>query len=98
MKKFLLVSALALFVMSCGEGKSDKILLDSTGTINTISVVVDNETWKGSVGEAIRDVLAAPIYGLPQDEPTFNINQIPSHVFTGFITKNRTVLKIVTNK
>lgn len=100
MKKFLLVSALAIFIMSCGDGKSsnDKILLASTGAMNTISVVVDNETWKGSIGEAVRDVLAAPIYGLPQDEPIFNINQIPPHVFTDFITKNRTVLKVVTNK
>ncbi|GAA4234009.1 hypothetical protein GCM10022291_12460 [Postechiella marina] len=100
MKKILLVSVLALFAMSCKDGKSsnEKILLDSNGTINTISVVVDNEIWKGSVGEAVRDVLAAPIYGLPQEEPIFNINQIPPHVFTDFITKNRTVLKVELNK
>lgn len=99
MKKHLLILTLAVLVMSCGKGKSNqKILLDATGTLNNISVVVDNETWKGPLGEAIRNLLAAPIYGLPQDEPTFEINQIPPQVFTDFITKNRTVLMVRTNK
>ena len=95
---FSVIVAIMLLV-SCGEKSSNqKILLDSTGTVNTISVVLDNDSWKGSVGEAIRNVLAVPIYGLPQDEPTFIINQIPSNVFSGFITKNRTVLKIEMGK
>ncbi|MDG1728976.1 MAG: DUF4837 family protein, partial [Algibacter sp.] len=49
-------------------------------------------------GEAIRQVLGTPIYGLPQDEPTFTVSQIPPAVFSGFVTKNRTVLKIETGK
>ena len=56
--------------------------------------IVDNELWDGKVGESIRDLLAAPIYGLPQDEPIFTMAQIPPQVFSGFVTKNRTVLKI----
>jgi len=43
-------------------------------------------------------VLAKPIYGLPQDEPTFTISQIPPAVFSDFVTKNRTILRIETNK
>ncbi|WP_242131009.1 DUF4837 family protein [Aestuariivivens marinum] len=93
-KTFLLVVSV-LIIYSCKDGKSDKrLLVDSTGIINEVSVVLDNESWKGRVGEAIRDVLAAPVYGLPQDEPLFNINQIPSNVFSGFLTNNRTILKI----
>lgn len=96
MKKIGVIILVVFAVWSCKDGKSsdEKILLDSEGIINDISVVVDNEDWKGSLGEAIRDVLASPIYGLPQDEPTFNINQIPPQVFSDFITKNRTILKI----
>ncbi|WP_242134082.1 DUF4837 family protein [Aestuariivivens marinum] len=93
-KTFLLVVSV-LIIYSCKDGKSDKrLLVDSTGIINEVSVVLDNESWKGRVGEAIRDVLAAPVYGLPQDEPLFNINQIPTNVFSGFLTNNRTILKI----
>ena len=63
-----------------------------------MSVVVDNELWEGSVGEAIREILAAPVYGLPQEEPLFSLRQMPPQVFTDFATKNRTVLKIEKGK
>lgn len=91
---------IVLVLVSCKDdaSKNKRILFDSQGKINDISVVIDNESWKGRVGEAIRDVLTAPVYGLPQDEPTFNINQIPPQVFTDFITRTRTVLKIEIGK
>jgi Domain of unknown function (DUF4837) len=100
MQKFLLVASILLLTLSCVDGKSSdqKLLLDSTGKINEVSVVIDNDLWNGSIGEGIRNVLAAPLYGLPQDEPLFNINQIPSQVFSGFITKNRTILMIEMDK
>jgi hypothetical protein len=90
---------LALFI-SCGDKKTsnEKFLPDASGAINNVSVVTENDLWDGRVGEAIRDVLAKPIYGLPQDEPTFTISQIPPAVFSGFVTKNRTVLKIEMGK
>ncbi|WJJ97079.1 DUF4837 family protein [Algibacter luteus] len=94
-----LVFTVTLFT-SCGDKKSsnEKFLPDASGAINNVSVVAENELWDGRVGDAIRNVLAKPIYGLPQDEPTFTISQIPPAVFSGFVTKNRTVLKIETNK
>ncbi len=95
MRKNLLLIFTLILLVSCKDKVSNKeLLLDSSGNINHVSVVIDNEWWDGSVGEAIRGVLAAPIYGLPQDEPLFTINQIPPSVFSGFVTKNRTVLKI----
>lgn len=96
-----IILVLTLFlVVSCGDSKNKNqpYIADASGAINNVSVVVDNDLWDGSIGEAIRDVLAKPIYGLPQDEPTFTISQIPPAVFSGFVTKNRTVLKIETNK
>ena len=100
MKKLLSMLCFSIIVLSCKDnaGKNNKILFDSEGRINHVSVVLDNENWKGIVGESIRELLATPIYGLPQDEPMFNINQIPPQVFTDFITRTRTVLKIELNK
>lgn len=96
MKKAFLITALSLLVFSCGDEKSknQKIVSASSGNLNSVSVVVDNEMWKGSVGEDIRNTLATTVYGLPQDEPMFSMNQIPPSVFKDFVTKNRTVLKI----
>jgi hypothetical protein len=98
MKKFIpLVFFIALF-SSCENGSNKRILSKSSGNINSMSVVIDNELWQGSVGEAIREILAAPVYGLPQEEPLFSLRQMPPQVFTDFATKNRTVLKIEKGK
>jgi hypothetical protein len=99
--KYFIFSVLSLILLtSCGNKKKteDIYIADASGAINNVSVVVENELWDGSIGDAIRSVLAKPIYGLPQDEPTFTISQIPPSVFSGFVTKNRTVLKIEPNK
>jgi len=95
MKKILLIALFAGLFSSCDNGgNGNRMLSKSSGNINSLSVVVDNELWEGSVGESIREVLAAPVYGLPQDEPLFSMRQMPPQVFTDFATKNRTVLKI----
>ena len=99
--RYIIFSVVSLIIlMSCVDSNKpkEKFLPDASGAINNVSVVTENEIWDGRVGEAIRNVLAQPIYGLPQDEPTFTISQIPTAVFSGFVTKNRTVLKIETNK
>jgi len=86
---------LALFV-SCDESKKSKqrILPDSASKINHLAVVVDNHLWEGVIGEEIRHIFAAPVDGLQQDEPLFSLKQMPTDVFSGFATSNRTVLKI----
>ena len=96
MKQTLLLFSF-LLVLSCGNnsGSNQKLLPDSSGNINHLSVVIDNDLWEGSVGETIRNTLAAPVDGLPQDEPLFAMSQIPPVVFSGFATKNRTVFKVV---
>ena len=96
MKNSILSFLTALLILSCNDGNSKKqrFVSESSGNINNITVVVDNILWEDTVGEAIRNVLAAPLEGLPQDEPIFSISQMPTQVFSGFTTKNRTVLKI----
>jgi hypothetical protein len=99
MRKIILIAFVSLFVLNCNDKSSNqKHLPDSSGNLNSVSVVVENDMWIGSVGEAIRQVLATVVDGLPQDEPMFSMSQIPPSVFSGFVTKNRTVLKIETNK
>ena len=94
MKQTLLI-LLLLMAMGCDKNKKNvRYLSASSGNINTISVVADNVLWDNSVGEAVRDVLAAPAKGLPQDEPMFSLKQIPTPVFDGFATKSRAILKI----
>lgn len=94
-KAILLIFAFASLV-ACQENNNNKkvILSDSSGNINNISIIVENEMWRGEVGEAIRKNLAAPVEGLPQEEPLFSMNQMPPESFLGFVRKNRNFLKI----
>jgi hypothetical protein len=94
---YLVLFSLSLLFSSCnGSGKRDKSLLpDSVGNINALQIVTPNDLWNGAVGEAIRNNFAAPVDGLPQDEPLFSINQMPPDAFTGFARSNRLFLYVV---
>lgn len=97
MKRSLGLLAILILLFSCNSEKSksnDRILSDSSGNINQLTVVIDNDLWEGQVGEAIRDNLAAPVDGLPQEEPIFSLSQIPPETFTGFVRNSRIFLKI----
>jgi len=101
MRQIIFYAMTVILLVSCGDQKKtnkDDMLPDSSGNMSHVSVVLNNELWDGSVGDAIRNILGTPIYGLPQDEPMFSVSQIPSSVFSGFVTKNRTILKIAPNK
>ena len=86
-----------VLLVACSDKKDDDkttYLPESNGVLNSISVVVDNDLWEGSVGESIRSIFAAPLNGLPVDEPMFKLRQIPPQVFDGFATRSRIILKI----
>lgn len=88
---------ICVLLMACGDKNKDSnitYLPASQGNLNGISVVIDNSLWDGAVGEKVRDIFAAPLNGLPVDEPMFQLHQVPPQVFDGFAKRNRIVLKI----
>ena len=93
MKKTAIILFFLIIFLSCSDNHQ-KLLPSSSGNINNISVVTNDELWEGAVGEVIRENFGRPIYGLPQIEPIFSLSHIPSKVFSGFATKSRTILKI----
>lgn len=92
--KQVAVLLLSLFVLvSCNDNKEKKpILPDSNGKINNISIIIDDNLWNGEIGDSIRKKFAAPVDGLPQEEPLFNLNQYPVKIFEGFVRKSRNVV------
>lgn len=87
-----------LAFISCdnnGNGnENERIVAESSGNINNLNVIIDNELWQGQIGETIREHLAAPVDGLPQDEPIFSISQMPPEAFEGFARRNRIFLRV----
>ncbi len=88
---FLLFS---LVLLSCKDSKNQSYLPSSIGAINSMVVVIDNDLWKGSVGDSIRSHFAAPVVGMPMDEPLFTIDQIAPKFFTSSIRNTRSILYV----
>jgi len=94
MKPIIILIISAVILSGCNSN-SKVALSASSGNINNLSVVIDNNLWEGSVGDNIRSLIGASLYGLPQDEPLFTLRQMPTSIFTGFVRKNRIVLKVL---
>lgn len=97
MKKLAVLTFVALSFLSCKEtSKEDAqaVLSESNGKINNVSIIIDDNLWNGEIGDSIRKKFAAPVDGLPQEEPLFTLNQYPTKVFEGFVRKSRNVIVI----
>ena len=82
-----------LILVSCDkEVKNFKP--QSSGRINSISVIIDKSSWDGKIGDSIREKYASEFVGLPQVEEAFTLNYIPYEAFTGFGRTARNVIYI----
>ena len=81
-----------LIFWSCqNNNKIDEDLNDKT---NAIAIIIDDELWNGEIGDTLRNKFAAPVIGLPQEEPIFTINQFPVKLLEGFVTNSRNIIVI----
>lgn len=83
----------AVFFLSCNN-KRDTSTEKTTGEINTISVLIDDQLWKGEIGDSVRNKFASSVIGLPQEEPQFTINQYPIKFLEGFVVNSRNSIVI----
>jgi hypothetical protein len=98
MNKFYFILLFSIFsFFSCAK-KSDNLPRKATGKINTISVIIDDQLWNGEVGDSIRNKLASPVVGLPQEEPLLTINQYPTKLLEGFMIDSRTIIVVKKEK
>lgn len=91
---FLLIS---LMLFSCKK-ENEAVPRKTSGKINTISVIIDDQLWNGDVGDSIRNKFASPVIGLSQEEPLFNINQYPVRLLEGFMTDTRAIIVVKKGK
>lgn len=90
--KIIGIVVLLVYIGACKDDGKTTYLPESTGAINSLAVVMDNQLWKGEVGDKVREHFAASVVGLNMPEPLFTINYMPESVFSGAIQKSRAVL------
>ncbi|WP_282178791.1 DUF4837 family protein [Maribacter stanieri] len=88
------LTILGLSIACKEEGKAD-YLPESVGAMNTLTVVIDNDLWNSSVGDAIRENYTAAAQGLTWDEALFSVTQIPQQIFSGSIRNTSSVLYVM---
>ncbi len=95
MKKLRTLLSLLVFtsIISCND-KPQNYLPGSIGAINSVTVVMDNELWKGEVGDKVREHFAATTVGLTWEEPLFTISHVPPRVFTGALRNTRSIVYV----
>ncbi len=87
----------ALFILSifaCQKKQDEFASQKSVGNTNSVSVFIDDNLWIGEIGDSIRKKFAAPVDGLPQEEPLFTLNQYTPQAFDGRLLKSRNVILI----
>jgi hypothetical protein len=87
---------LLVFLLGC-ETNTTNYKPSSSGNIHTISVVIDNNLWEGSLGNEIRNVFSSEFEGLPQQEAMFSLVQIPPKIFTDFSREGRNIIHVSRN-
>lgn len=90
---FFLYFLLSILVVSCAK-KEQESIRQTSGKINTISVLIDDQLWNGEIGDSIRNKFASAVIGLPEEEPLFTINQYPVKLLEGYATNSRAILVI----
>lgn len=71
-----LVLVLSLFMMlfsSCEEDDEAQMLMNVSGNPGEVIVVATQAQWKGETGKEIRKHFESTVYGMPQEEPLFNV-------------------------
>lgn len=82
-----------LIVFSCKDSKSkERFLPPSTGSVNSLMVVMENELWRGAVGDKVRELFARPALSLMPEQPILSLIQVPPQVFSGATAHSRSVL------
>ncbi|WP_130734856.1 DUF4837 family protein [Flavobacterium sp. J27] len=96
MKRIVITFLSLLLLISCKESEADKkaVLTESNGKINNVSIIIDENLWNGEIGDSLRKKFAAPVDGLPNEEPMFNLNQYPTKIFEGFVRNSRNVIVV----
>ena len=93
MKKHLVIIFIVFFLQSCEDNKV-VYKPESSARINSITVVVDNDSWNNTIGDKIRNLYADEYEGLPQIEERFTLKQMPYEAFSCFSRSSRNIIFI----
>lgn len=94
MTKLIPIVLISVLIFSCNPNSGKRLLPSVNGKSGEVLVVIENELWKDSVGETLKDILLELVPGLPQDEPYFDVSQMPNKGFTKVMQAGRNIIRV----
>ena len=91
-KLLLFVLLLAGSLFSC-DNDNTVLHKNITGKAGEMVVVISKQSWEDSPGKLIRQTLAQPHVGLPQDEPLFDLIDVPHEAFKDIFKSTRNIIQ-----
>ncbi|MCK3683961.1 DUF4837 family protein [Maribellus sp. YY47] len=90
---FAPIVLLAAILFSCNNDTSN-MRKKITGKAGEMVVVISKSAWEESAGEAIRATLAQPQVALPQEEPLFDVINVPHEAFKDIFKSTRNIIQV----
>lgn len=94
----LLLSIFLITGCDSDSGGKKKQKPPAAGKTLEVVVVIEDEMWKGIVGDTVKDYFMQDQPGLGQPEPMFNVKQINPEDFSELFRKYRNLLLLQTKK
>ena len=92
LNQVLLTLLIGILVVSCDQG-STVIHKNVTGKAGEMVVVISKDNWEGTPGQTIREIMAQPQVGLPQEEPLFTLVDVPHEAFKEIFRTTRNIIQ-----
>ncbi len=86
-----LIAIIVLLFSSCSNSPT-VMRKKITGKAGEVVVVIPKKTWESPAGSKIREVLAQPQLALPQDEPIFELIDVPPAAFKEIFKTSRNIV------
>ena len=84
-----------IFFLSCDQRQAQRYVPESSGNINTVTIVMSKTLWNGDLGKKTRNTFGKIYEGLPLDEPSFTLNFIESELFNNFALRSRNIVEFI---
>jgi hypothetical protein len=91
--KYLLIALSIIFLTGCQVDNSS-LMPNISGRAYELIVVMEDEHWDGHSGDSIIKYLGKNIVGLPQEEPVFDLVQIPPKAFSEIFKTHRNIIRV----
>ncbi|MGB1240883.1 MAG: DUF4837 family protein [Chitinophagales bacterium] len=92
-----LVGIIFCLCTSCSNDQVKKAVNyqpNSSGRVDEILLIMDEEEWRAKEGEVVRQVFMKDFNVLPQSEPIFSLSQVPAEFVTDLLKRSASVVVV----